>query len=140
MSPSALPGCGFRPLLLPAALAAIAIVPTWLFALAGGAWPACDAVDRRRGDVEFLAHRRRQRASPRPLAAEGRAVVNGLLILIPITLGLGALGLLAFPWGLRSGQFDDLDGAAGRVLFDDEPADAKDKRPANRFSPARRSS
>jgi cbb3-type cytochrome oxidase maturation protein len=65
--------------------------------------------------------------------------VNGLVILIPIALGLGALGLLAFTWALRSGQFDDLDGAAGRVLFDDEPADAKDKVPANRFSPARRS-
>jgi cbb3-type cytochrome oxidase maturation protein len=66
--------------------------------------------------------------------------VNGLLILIPIALGLGTLGLVAFAWALRSGQFDDLDGAAGRVLFDDEPADTKDKRPTNRFSPARRSS
>jgi cbb3-type cytochrome oxidase maturation protein len=64
--------------------------------------------------------------------------VNGLLILIPIALGLGALGLVAFIWALRSGQFDDLDGAAGRVLFDDE-ADSDGTAASNRFSPARRS-
>ncbi len=47
--------------------------------------------------------------------------MNGLLYLIPIALGLGALALAAFLWALRSGQFEDLDGAAGRILFDDEP-------------------
>jgi cbb3-type cytochrome oxidase maturation protein len=46
--------------------------------------------------------------------------MNSLLILIPIALGLGALGLAAFLWALRSGQFDDLDGAAHRILFDDD--------------------
>lgn len=66
--------------------------------------------------------------------------MNGLLILIPIALGLGVLGLLAFTWALRSGQFDDLDGAAGRVLFDDEPQDAVGKERPKRRSPARRSS
>ncbi|HEV7370099.1 cbb3-type cytochrome oxidase assembly protein CcoS [Arenibaculum sp.] len=46
-----------------------------------------------------------------------------LLYLIPIALCLGLLGLVAFLWALRSGQFDDLDGAAHRILFDeDEPA------------------
>jgi cbb3-type cytochrome oxidase maturation protein len=65
--------------------------------------------------------------------------VNGLLILIPIALGLGILGLLAFTWALRSGQFDDLDGAAGRVLFDDEPEGATGTEPPKRLSPARRS-
>jgi cbb3-type cytochrome oxidase maturation protein len=64
--------------------------------------------------------------------------VNGLLILVPIALGLGALGLVAFTWALRSGQFDDLDGAAGRVLFDEE-TDAGGPPARNRFSPARRS-
>jgi cbb3-type cytochrome oxidase maturation protein len=44
----------------------------------------------------------------------------GLLILIPITLCLGIAGLLAFTWALQAGQFEDLDGAAGRILFDDE--------------------
>ena len=43
-----------------------------------------------------------------------------LLFLIPIALGLGALGLGAFLWSLKSGQYDDLDGAAVRILFDDE--------------------
>lgn len=43
-----------------------------------------------------------------------------LLVLIPLALGLGGLGLLAFLWTLRSGQYDDLDGAAVRVLSDDD--------------------
>jgi len=42
-----------------------------------------------------------------------------LLFLIPLALGLGALGLAGFLWALKSGQFDDLDGAAHRILFDD---------------------
>ena len=42
-----------------------------------------------------------------------------LIYLIPIALFLGLLGLGAFLWSLRDGQFDDLDGAAERVLFDD---------------------
>jgi cbb3-type cytochrome oxidase maturation protein len=45
--------------------------------------------------------------------------VTGLLILIPAALFLGAVGLAAFLWSLRSGQFDDLDGAAVRILNDD---------------------
>jgi cbb3-type cytochrome oxidase maturation protein len=43
-----------------------------------------------------------------------------LIYLIPIALFLGLLGLAAFLWSLRSGQFEDLDGAAERVLFDDD--------------------
>ena len=46
--------------------------------------------------------------------------MNGLILLIPIALGLGLLGLAAFFWSLRQGQFDDLDGAALRILIDDE--------------------
>jgi len=45
----------------------------------------------------------------------------GLLILIPFALLLGAAGLGAFLWALKAGQFDDLDGSAGRILFDDLP-------------------
>jgi cbb3-type cytochrome oxidase maturation protein len=45
-----------------------------------------------------------------------------LLFLIPIALLLGGLGLGGFLWAMRSGQFDDLDGAAQRILFDDAPA------------------
>jgi len=44
--------------------------------------------------------------------------------LIPIALALGLTGLAAFMWSLRNGQYDDLDGAAERILFndDDRPA------------------
>jgi cbb3-type cytochrome oxidase maturation protein len=40
--------------------------------------------------------------------------------LIPVALFLGGLGLAAFIWSLRSGQYDDLEGAAHRILLDDE--------------------
>ncbi len=43
-----------------------------------------------------------------------------LIYLIPAALFLGLLGLAAFLWALKSGQFEDLDGAAERILFDDE--------------------
>lgn len=43
-----------------------------------------------------------------------------LLFLIPIALFLGTLGLVAFLWSLRSGQYDDLEGAAQRILMDDD--------------------
>jgi cbb3-type cytochrome oxidase maturation protein len=42
-----------------------------------------------------------------------------LLWLLPAALLFGLIGLLAFLWALRSGQFDDLDGAGARILFDD---------------------
>jgi cbb3-type cytochrome oxidase maturation protein len=40
--------------------------------------------------------------------------------LIPVALFLGGLGLAAFLWALRSGQYEDLEGAANRILFDDD--------------------
>jgi cbb3-type cytochrome oxidase maturation protein len=43
-----------------------------------------------------------------------------MIVLIPGALALGALGLAAFFWSLRSGQYEDLDGAANRILIDDE--------------------
>jgi cbb3-type cytochrome oxidase maturation protein len=46
--------------------------------------------------------------------------MTGLVILIPIALGLGALGLLGFFWAMRHEQFEDLDGAAQRVLLDED--------------------
>lgn len=46
--------------------------------------------------------------------------MNGLLILIPVALLLGFSGLVAFLWSLRAGQFDDPDGAAMRILIEDE--------------------
>jgi cbb3-type cytochrome oxidase maturation protein len=43
-----------------------------------------------------------------------------LLYLVPAALGLGLLGLAAFFWSMKNGQYEDLDGAAVRVLFDDD--------------------
>lgn len=43
-----------------------------------------------------------------------------LLYLIPAALSLGGLGLLAFLWSLKTGQYDDLDGAAVRILSDED--------------------
>ncbi|MEM1377287.1 MAG: cbb3-type cytochrome oxidase assembly protein CcoS [Pseudomonadota bacterium] len=43
-----------------------------------------------------------------------------LTFLIPIALGLGALGLVAFLWSLNAGQYEDMDGAAERILHDDD--------------------
>lgn len=47
--------------------------------------------------------------------------MDSLLLLIPVSLFLGLLGLVAFLWALRSRQYEDLDGAAARILFDDQP-------------------
>jgi cbb3-type cytochrome oxidase maturation protein len=60
--------------------------------------------------------------------------LSGLLYLIPIALCLGLLGLGAFMWAMRSGQFDDLDGAAERILHDedDDEADGDGKEPPGR--------
>ena len=46
--------------------------------------------------------------------------MNILMFLIPPALFLGLLGLGGFLWALRSGQFSDMDGAAERILIDDE--------------------
>ena len=46
--------------------------------------------------------------------------MTGLIYLIPIALFLGALGLAGFLWSIRSGQYEDLDGAAERILHDDD--------------------
>jgi cbb3-type cytochrome oxidase maturation protein len=46
--------------------------------------------------------------------------MNVLALLIPAALGLGALGLVAFLWSLKAEQYDDLDGEAQRILFEDD--------------------
>ena len=46
--------------------------------------------------------------------------MTGLLVLIPIALGLGVTGLAAFFWAMKAGQFEDMDGAALRILIDEE--------------------
>ena len=46
--------------------------------------------------------------------------MNVLVYLIPMALGLGILGLFGFLWALRSGQYSDVEGAALRVLSDED--------------------
>jgi cbb3-type cytochrome oxidase maturation protein len=43
-----------------------------------------------------------------------------ILFLLGVSLTLGAIGLCFFLWSLRSGQYDDMDGAANRILFDED--------------------
>lgn len=46
--------------------------------------------------------------------------MTDFLYLVPVALGLGLAGLAAFLWTLKNKQYDDLDGAAHRILQDDD--------------------
>ena len=46
--------------------------------------------------------------------------MNVLAYLVPLAVGLGLIGLIGFLWALKSGQYSDVDGAALRVLSDDD--------------------
>jgi cbb3-type cytochrome oxidase maturation protein len=46
--------------------------------------------------------------------------MNVLVYLVPMALALGLTGLAAFLWSLKSGQYDDMEGAALRVLSDED--------------------
>ena len=50
--------------------------------------------------------------------------MNVLLVLIPVSLVLGGLGLAAFLWSLRADQYDDPQGNAARILLDTAPGEA----------------
>ncbi len=51
--------------------------------------------------------------------------MRSLIYLMPVAILLGSAGLGAFIWSLRSGQYEDMDGAAQRILLDDDhPTDA----------------
>ena len=73
------------------------------------------AVACRGGDVEFLAA-----GDGEQLSAAAGGGMNVILYLLGASLFLGGGGLAVFLWSLRSGQYDDLEGAANRILFDDE--------------------
>jgi cbb3-type cytochrome oxidase maturation protein len=60
--------------------------------------------------------------------------MSALAYLIPVALFLGLLGLAAFLWALKSGQFEDLDGAAHRILFDDDEAQPKPRSDPDRHA------
>lgn len=49
-----------------------------------------------------------------------------LIVLIPAALILGVLGLAGFLWSLKTNQYEDLDGAARRILNDEEPPEEED--------------
>ena len=50
--------------------------------------------------------------------------------LVPIAIGMGLVGLASFMWTLRSGQYDDLEGAAQRILLEgNEGPVLEEKRP-----------
>ena len=53
--------------------------------------------------------------------------MTGLAFLIPIALGMGLFGLAIFLWAMRSGQYDDMDGAAHRILIEDAEGEEDDK-------------
>jgi len=53
--------------------------------------------------------------------------MNVLIYLVPIALGLGLIGLAAFLWSLRNGQYEDLEGAALRVLSDEDVRHSLDR-------------
>ena len=55
--------------------------------------------------------------------------MSNLIYLIPVALVLGGIGLGAFLWSLRNGQYDDLDGSAMRILLDDPKEAPKDDLP-----------
>ncbi|MCO6417896.1 cbb3-type cytochrome oxidase assembly protein CcoS [Siccirubricoccus sp. KC 17139] len=46
--------------------------------------------------------------------------MNVLTVLVPLALLLGLLALIFYVWTLRTGQYDDPDGAAARILFDEK--------------------
>jgi cbb3-type cytochrome oxidase maturation protein len=46
--------------------------------------------------------------------------MNAMEVLIPLGILMGVAGLAAFLWSLRNGQYDDLEGAAERILSDDD--------------------
>lgn len=55
-----------------------------------------------------------------------------LLYLVPITLALGGLGLVAFLWSVKTKQYEDLDGAARRILFEDGENDKNETKNINK--------
>ena len=56
-----------------------------------------------------------------------REYMDILYLLIPLSLVLVALIALVFMWAVKSGQFEDMEGPAHRILMDDEPVDISPK-------------
>jgi len=86
---------------------------------------ALDGAEREQADANRLERSCRERERGWAALAGAAAV---LVWLIPAALLLGLIGLAAFLWALRSGQFEDLDGAANRILLDDSKPAPERKR------------
>lgn len=57
-----------------------------------------------------------------------------VMFLVPVMLILVAIGIVLFSWAVKNGQYDDLEGPAHRILYDDDkdmiPDDARTDKPA----------
>jgi cbb3-type cytochrome oxidase maturation protein len=71
-------------------------------------------VARRARDVEFFGA-----GDGQQLPRDARVGMTAMFALIMLSLLLGGGGLALFLWALRSGQYDDLEGGANRILYDD---------------------
>lgn len=60
-----------------------------------------------------------------------------LYLLIPISLAIVALAIGVFFWAVKSGQYDDLEGPAWRILYDDEDPTQRQKNGAGDKGPDR---
>ena len=84
----------------------------------------CHAAHRRARHVGIIVPGHAQclarQPPPRQAPARRGRIMNVLVYLVPVALGLGLAGLAAFLWSLRSGQYDDMEGAALRILPDDD--------------------
>ncbi len=64
--------------------------------------------------------------------------MSQVIVLIPIALFLGLLGLVAFVWSIKTGQYDDLQGAAERILDDEDDRPARFREEPERVASRRR--
>lgn len=57
-------------------------------------------------------------------------------LLVPTAILMGLAGLAAFMWSLRSKQYEDLEGAAQRILIDDDDDETETLRDKHRTAGA----
>jgi cbb3-type cytochrome oxidase maturation protein len=60
--------------------------------------------------------------------------MTDFFFLVPIAIGLGLAGLASFMWTLKNGQYDDLEGAAERILFENNEGPLTEKRRSDQLT------